>query len=167
MAAIKNLTAQQLKDILTGETRSKYQIVDVREPDELQGNFLDNYWFTLIMLTIFFNAAYFQIYYLVARIAYEKIINLPLSNLTELTPKLVSGELLSPSEPIIFLCHHGINLFVAIHVLSWHNFVLIGRRSMKFATHLVSLNAGFDDVYNVEGGIHAYSTDCDPSIPEY
>ena len=38
MTAVKNLTSQQLKDILTGETRSKYQIVDVREPDELKGN---------------------------------------------------------------------------------------------------------------------------------
>ena len=38
---------------------------------------------------------------------------------------------------------------------------------MQLATHLVSLNAGFDEVYNVEGGIHAYSTDCDPSIPQY
>ena len=44
----------------------------------------------------------------VARIADEKILNLPLSSASQWAPKLVTGELLSPSEPVICLCHHGI-----------------------------------------------------------
>ena len=38
MAAVKSLTPQQLKGILTSEIRSQYQIVDVRELNELKGN---------------------------------------------------------------------------------------------------------------------------------
>ena len=48
--------------------------------------------------------------------------------------------------PLAFLCHHG-------------------NSSRQAAEHFRGL--GFHDVYNVEGGIDAWSTDIDPSLPRY
>lgn len=48
--------------------------------------------------------------------------------------------------PIAFLCHHG-------------------NSSRQAAEHF--RNLGFHDLYNVEGGIDAWSSDIDPSVPRY
>ena len=48
--------------------------------------------------------------------------------------------------PIAFLCHHG-------------------NSSRRAAEHFLGL--GFHDVYNVEGGIDAWSTVIDPKVPRY
>jgi len=48
--------------------------------------------------------------------------------------------------PIAFLCHHG-------------------NSSRQAAEHF--RNLGFQDLYNVEGGIDAWSSDIDPSVPRY
>jgi monothiol glutaredoxin len=48
--------------------------------------------------------------------------------------------------PLAFLCHHG-------------------NSSRQAAEHF--RNLGFHDLYNVEGGIDAWSTDIDPSVPRY
>ena len=53
---------------------------------------------------------------------------------------------LPKDTPLAFLCHHG-------------------GRSQQAAEHF--RNQGFHDLYNVEGGIDAWSTDIDPSVPRY
>ncbi len=53
---------------------------------------------------------------------------------------------LNPNQPIACLCHHG-------------------ARSMQVAMFLK--NQGFQHVVNIAGGIHAWSTECDASVPCY
>ncbi len=48
--------------------------------------------------------------------------------------------------PLAFLCHHG-------------------NSSRQAAEHFRQL--GFHDIYNIEGGIDAWSTQIDPSVPRY
>jgi rhodanese-related sulfurtransferase len=59
-------------------------------------------------------------------------------------PAKVSG--LDPAADTVLYCHHG-------------------ARSQAAAEWLVSL--GFRRVYNLSGGIDAWSTEVDPSIPRY
>ena len=53
---------------------------------------------------------------------------------------------LNPEQPIACLCHHG-------------------GRSMQVAVFLAQ--QGFGHVANVAGGIHAWSAQVDPSVPQY
>ncbi len=53
---------------------------------------------------------------------------------------------LDPATPIACLCHHG-------------------ARSMQVAAFLQS--RGFDHVVNIAGGIHAWSTELDPTVAQY
>jgi monothiol glutaredoxin len=53
---------------------------------------------------------------------------------------------LDKDRPIVIYCHHG-------------------TRSRSFAQQLV--NAGYRSVFNLEGGIDAWSTEVDPSVPRY
>jgi len=53
---------------------------------------------------------------------------------------------LNPEQPIACLCHHG-------------------GRSMQVAVFLAQ--QGFTHVANVAGGIHAWSAQVDPSVPQY
>ena len=53
---------------------------------------------------------------------------------------------LSKGTPLAFLCHHG-------------------HSSRQAAEHFRQL--GFQDVYNVEGGIDAWSLQIDPKVPRY
>ena len=53
---------------------------------------------------------------------------------------------LDPERPIACLCHHGV-------------------RSMEVAKFLKA--RGFKHVANIAGGINAWSTEVDPSIPRY
>lgn len=55
-------------------------------------------------------------------------------------------EALPKSTPIAFMCHHG-------------------NRSRAAAEHF--LKEGFTNVYNLAGGIEAWSRDVDPTIPRY
>ena len=55
-------------------------------------------------------------------------------------------EALPKDVPIAFLCHHGSS-------------------SRQAAEHFRGL--GFHDIYNVEGGIDAWSVEVDPSVPRY
>jgi monothiol glutaredoxin len=53
---------------------------------------------------------------------------------------------LPKNTPLIFMCHHG-------------------HRSQRVAEQM---NAeGFTEVYNLRGGIDAWSTEIDPSVPRY
>ena len=53
---------------------------------------------------------------------------------------------LNRDQPIACLCHHG-------------------GRSMQVAMYLH--RQGFDNICNIAGGIHAWSTEVDPTIPRY
>ncbi|MEY2805047.1 MAG: hypothetical protein RL657_2383 [Pseudomonadota bacterium] len=53
---------------------------------------------------------------------------------------------LNPAQPIACLCHHG-------------------SRSMQVASYLAQ--KGFQQVANIAGGINAWSTQVDPSVPRY
>jgi rhodanese-related sulfurtransferase len=117
-AVVKRMTAVQLGLILNGDARELYQIVDVREPDELA----------------------------VASIKGKDILNLALGDAGTWSPSVQQGKLLDADKPVVCICHHGM-------------------RSMKMANFLIQ--NGFDDVYNVDGGIHKYAENVDPSIPTY
>lgn len=53
---------------------------------------------------------------------------------------------LDPKRPVACLCHHG-------------------GRSMQVANFLAS--RGFSQVANIAGGIHAWTQEVDPSVPQY
>ena len=53
---------------------------------------------------------------------------------------------LSDDAPIVVYCHHGM-------------------RSLYSAMYLAE--AGFEEVYNLQGGIDAWSQQIDPSVPRY
>jgi rhodanese-related sulfurtransferase len=53
---------------------------------------------------------------------------------------------LDASRPIVCVCHHGM-------------------RSMQVAAFLA--RRGFDDVWNLTGGIDAWAREVDPSCPTY
>ena len=53
---------------------------------------------------------------------------------------------LDPSQPVVCICHHG-------------------ARSAQVVAFLE--RAGFAAVYNLAGGIEAWSTQVDPSVPRY
>ncbi len=74
-----------------------------------------------------------------------KVLHLPLSNSSEWIDSLV--ELLPSDRKIVVICHAGI-------------------RSLNFASWLMNQ---FDhlDVWNLEGGIDAWSVNIDHSIPRY
>ena len=55
-------------------------------------------------------------------------------------------EALDRDEPVVMFCHHGI-------------------RSQAAAEHV--LRMGFRDVYNLAGGIDAWSREVDPTVPKY
>jgi len=121
MAQVQSMSAAQLGAILKGDAtiKSNYQIIDVREEDELK----------------------------TCSIKDDAIINLPLGDAGAWSPKVEAGTLLDASKPTICLCHHGM-------------------RSMRVATFLTA-KAGFEQVFNVEGGIHKYAENVDPSIGFY
>jgi rhodanese-related sulfurtransferase len=69
----------------------------------------------------------------------------PMSAAADWAPNV--DKVLDPAAKTIVLCHHGV-------------------RSMNAAMFLVG-EKGFADVWNVTGGIDAYSAGADPSVPRY
>lgn len=53
---------------------------------------------------------------------------------------------LPEAQPVVCICHHGV-------------------RSLQAVAFLV--RAGFDSVYNLAGGIDAWSMEVDPGVPRY
>ena len=92
------------------------QLVDVREPQELELAALD-----------------------------QPVIHLPLSRSQDWIDQI--PELLDRQRPVVVLCHAGM-------------------RSWQFASWLIEAQ-GFSDVWNLEGGIEAWSVEVDPSVPRY
>lgn len=74
------------------------------------------------------------------RIPGASTVNLPMGQIPQRL-----GEL-DPAQPILCICHHGM-------------------RSAQVVAFLE--RAGFDSVYNLAGGIDAWSAQVDPSVPRY
>jgi len=53
---------------------------------------------------------------------------------------------IDPQQDVVIICHHGI-------------------RSQQVARYLQS--AGYENIYNLRGGISAWSCEIDPSVPTY
>ena len=92
------------------------QLVDVREPQELELAALD-----------------------------QPVIHLPLSRSQDWIDQIPA--LLDRQRPVVVLCHAGM-------------------RSWQFASWLIEAQ-GLSDVWNLEGGIEAWSVEVDPSVPRY
>jgi rhodanese-related sulfurtransferase len=69
-----------------------------------------------------------------------ELVTLPMGSIVEKLSELDKGR------PIACLCHHG-------------------SRSMQVAAYLSS--QGFTHLANIEGGIHAWSSQVDPNVPTY
>jgi rhodanese-related sulfurtransferase len=138
LAFVKRLNVSEFEKILKGTDRSKYQIVDVREKDELQ----------------------------TVRIADNDIINLPLRSADSWTQKVINGELLDSEKPTLCLCHHGVRSMKVATFLSelLFFFKLIIFKNLRLFS---ATQAEFADVYNIDGGINAYAEQVDPSIGFY
>lgn len=73
------------------------------------------------------------------------VVHLPLSRSTEWMGEL--EQRLERDRPVAVLCHAGVR--------SWH-----------FACWLMDQH-GYGDVWNVQGGIDAWSVEVDPAVPRY
>ncbi len=71
--------------------------------------------------------------------------HLPLSRASEWMEEVAAR--LDPDRPVVVLCHAGV-------------------RSWRFASWLMA-ERGYRDVWNLEGGMDAWSVAVDPSIPRY
>lgn len=76
---IKNMSVADFNKILAGSERLKYQIIDVREKDELQAVALSG----------------------------DDILNLPLSEASIWSQRVLDGELLDKQKPLLCLCKMG------------------------------------------------------------
>lgn len=81
MSVVNNLTPIQLRDIIYSGKSSAYQIIDVREPNEL----------TLAKYP-------------------TEVINLPLTQIAEWGEKVKKGDILDKNKPTICLCKGGKHL---------------------------------------------------------
>jgi rhodanese-related sulfurtransferase len=75
----------------------------------------------------------------------QPVLHLPLSRSDEWIPRLPA--LLHREEDVVVLCHAGVR--------SWH-----------FACWLLQ-EQGFTRVWNLQGGIDAWSVEVDPTVPRY
>lgn len=75
----------------------------------------------------------------------EPVLHLPLSRSQEWIPELSSR--LNREQPVAVLCHAGVR--------SWH-----------LACWLIETQ-GYGEVWNVQGGIDAWSLTVDPEVPRY
>lgn len=73
------------------------------------------------------------------------VVHLPLSEAARWAPSIATT--LSKQQPVVVLCHAGV-------------------RSLQLGRWLIE-QQGFLDVWNLEGGIEAWSLEVDPSVPRY
>ena len=76
---IKIMSVQDFGVILKGPTRTKYQIIDVREKDELLSMAIEG----------------------------KDVLNLPLSDVANWSTKVLKGDLLDKNKPTLCLCKLG------------------------------------------------------------
>lgn len=108
------ISVQELADRLASGNTEDVQMIDVREPHEVETAALPGF------------------------------LNLPLSESQTWASQI--ADRFDPHAETIVLCHHGMR---SAHMCQW----LIGQ--------------GFTQVYNIEGGIDAYSIVVDRAIPRY
>lgn len=88
--AIKRINSKDFQNILNNlNKRQEYQIIDVREPNELE----------------------------IVKFKDSNIINLPISESPNWTEKIKNGELLDITKPTICVCHHGMRSLRACNFL--------------------------------------------------
>jgi rhodanese-related sulfurtransferase len=75
----------------------------------------------------------------------QPVLHLPLSRASDWAPRIT--ELLNRDRPVAVLCHSGI-------------------RSRQFGCWLLQEH-GYGEVWNVEGGIDAWSREVDVTVPRY
>ncbi|WP_320666513.1 rhodanese-like domain-containing protein [Prochlorococcus sp. MIT 1307] len=75
----------------------------------------------------------------------SQVIHLPLSKASVWVQEL--PERLGKTQPVVVICHSGV-------------------RSWNFATWLLEQGWG-NEVWNLEGGIDAWSVNVDPNVPRY
>ncbi len=88
--AIKNVLVKDLASILKSDTRSLYQIIDVREGNELQ----------------------------IAALPDKDVIHLPLSQSNKWGSEISTGKMLDSEKPTICICHHGMRSMQMANFLS-------------------------------------------------
>lgn len=118
---VKTINAEEFFKIVKDPVaRKEYQIIDVRESNELE----------------------------ISSIPDREVLHLPLSQSGTWASEVALGTHKNINSDLksICVCHHGM-------------------RSLKVANFLVH-EAGFPEVYNLAGGIHALSQ-LDSSIPQY
>ena len=134
---VKAMSPQDFGKILKDPSVANFQVIDVREPDELK----------------------------MASVNYSGVINLPLSQYSNWSPKILAGEMLDATKPTICLVSNNCYMYI-VYPINFHVKCHHGMRSMRMATFLVQ-QAGFIDVNNVSGGIHQFAISVDPSVPTY
>lgn len=72
--------------------------------------------------------------------ALENCLNIPMGQIPNRLAEL------DPAQPVVVVCHHGI-------------------RSQRVAMFLQQ--AGFETVYNLNGGVDAWAREVDPAFPTY
>ena len=75
----------------------------------------------------------------------EPVIHLPLGSSQDWIERLTA--LLDPERPVVVLCHAGV-------------------RSWQFGCWLMEAQ-GYGQVWNLQGGIDAWSVEVDPTVPRY
>ena len=73
------------------------------------------------------------------------VLHLPLSEAERWSPTITTT--LAPDRPVVVLCHAGV-------------------RSLQMGRWLIEQH-GYQDVWNLEGGIDAWSVEVDPAVPRY
>jgi rhodanese-related sulfurtransferase len=68
------------------------------------------------------------------------------SQLHPLAQLPASWQALTEAQPIVCICHHGM-------------------RSLQAAMFIE--HQGFTEVYNLQGGVHAWANQVDPAFPQY
>lgn len=81
----------------------------------------------------------------------------PLGQLPTLLPELL--EQMSRGRPLLCLCHHGIR--------SWHAACMIIQEIERPLVEPRIERTGAGKVFNLAGGIDAWSMETDPSLPRY
>lgn len=89
-ATVKDMLPQELGKILNSQSRHQYQIIDVREANELQMVSLPD----------------------------KNVIHLPLSTAGTWSTEILQGKILDSAKHTICLCHHGVRSFRMASFLS-------------------------------------------------
>ena len=93
------------------------------------------------------------------------IIHMPLSGASSWPRELQASDKLDNTKPTVVLCHHGVRSMRAAMFLEslgeWASSCLY------ICPLIVSLAIGFEELYNLEGGIHRYAVEVDNSIQIY